>query len=226
MDYEYHVKANTGDLIQRCTSDVETIRSFLATQAVEIGRGVFLVAMTASLMSSLNGPLTWISMSVLPAIFGFGYVFFLRVKHVFGESDESEGRMSASLQENITGIRVVRAFARKDHEMAKFDEKNRDFRDKTYRLIRLLAWYWSISDLLCFTQIGLVMSVGGLWAAQGRLSLGTAVVFFTYVGRLLWPVRQMGRILTEMGKSTVALRRIQEVLDTPPEMETGDSAVM
>jgi ATP-binding cassette subfamily B protein len=161
-------------------------------------------------------------MSVLPAIFGFGYVFFLRVKHVFGESDESEGRLSATLQENIAGIRVVRAFARKNHEMAKFDEKNRDFRDKTYRLIRLLAWYWSISDLLCFTQIGLVMSVGGLWAAQGRLSLGTAVVFFTYVGRLLWPVRQMGRILTEMGKSTVALRRIQEVLDTPPEMETGE----
>ncbi|MDF1568422.1 MAG: ABC transporter ATP-binding protein [Spirochaetaceae bacterium] len=221
MDYEYHVKANTGDLIQRCTSDVETVRSFLATQAVEIGRGVFLVAMTASLMSSLNDPLTWVSMSVFPAIFGFGYVFFLRVKHVFGESDESEGRMSASLQENITGIRVVRAFARKDHEMAKFDENNRDFRDKTYRLIRLLAWYWSISDLLCFTQIGLVMSVGGLWAAQGRLSLGTAVVFFTYVGRLLWPVRQMGRILTEMGKSTVALRRIQEVLDTPPELKTG-----
>lgn len=222
LDYDYHVKANTGELIQRCTSDVETIRSFLATQAVEIGRGLFLVIFTAMLMSRLNIPLTWVSMAMLPALFGFGFFFFQRVKHVFGESDEAEGRMSSTLQENITGIRVVRAFARRDYEISKFDEKNTDFRDKTYRLIRLLAWYWSVSDLLCFIQIGLVMSVGGWWAAEGRLSLGTAVLFFTYVGRLLWPVRQMGRILTEMGKTTVSLRRIQEILDEPPEPETGD----
>jgi ATP-binding cassette subfamily B protein len=201
---------------------VETIRSFLATQAVEIGRALFLVIFTAILMSKLNIPLTWVSMAVLPAIFAFGYFFFLRVKHVFGESDEAEGRMSSTLQENITGIRVVRAFARREYEIAKFDAKNIEYRDRTYRLIRLLAWYWSVSDLLCFIQIGLVMSVGGWWAAEGRLSLGTAVVFFTYVGRLLWPVRQMGRILTEMGKATVSLRRIQEVLDEPPEGETGD----
>ena len=88
LDYEYHVKANTGDLIQRCTSDVETIRSFLATQAVEIGRGIFLVIFTALLMSSLSIPLTWVSMAMLPAIFLFGYIFFLKVKDVFGEADE------------------------------------------------------------------------------------------------------------------------------------------
>ena len=216
------MKANTGDLIQRCTSDVETIRSFLATQAVEIGRAVFLVIFTAILMSRLNGPLTWVSMAALPAIFAFGYFFFLRVKHVFTESDESEGRMSATLQENISGIRVVRAFARRDHEEEKFDERNVEFRDKTYRLIRLLAWYWSVSDFLCFIQIGLVMAVGGYWAATGRISIGTAVVFFTYVGRLLWPVRQMGRILTEMGKATVSLKRIGEILDEAPEQETGE----
>ncbi len=222
LDYEYHVKANTGDLIQRCTSDVETIRSFLATQAVEIGRGIFLVIFTALLMSSLSVSLTWVSMAMLPAIFLFGYIFFLKVKDVFGEADECEGRLSATLQENISGIRVVRAFARREHEIQKFDDKNSEFRDKNYRLIKLIAWYWSISDLLCFTQIGLVMAVGGYWAAQGKISLGTAVLFFTYIGRLLWPVRQMGRILTEMGKATVSLRRIQEILDEPAEVETGD----
>ena len=222
LDYDYHVKANTGDLIQRCTSDVETIRSFLATQAVEIGRGIFLIIFTALLMSRLSVPLTWVSMAMLPLIFLFGYIFFLKVKNVFGEADECEGRLSATLQENISGIRVVRAFARREHEIAKFDDKNSEFRDKNYRLIKLIAWYWSVSDLLCFTQIGLVMAVGGLWAAQGKISLGTAVLFFTYIGRLLWPVRQMGRILTEMGKTTVSLGRIQEILDEPEEIETGD----
>ena len=201
---------------------IQAIQQILATQAVEVGRGLFLVIFTAILMSRLNVPLTLVSMAMLPSLFAFGYVFFLRVKHVFGESDESEGRMSSTLQENISGIRVVRAFARREHEIRKFNDRNIDFRDKTYRLIRLLAWYWSISDLLCFTQIGLVMAVGGWWAADGRISLGTAVLFFSYVGRLLWPVRQMGRILTEMGKTTVSLRRIQEILDEPPEMETGD----
>ncbi len=222
LDYDYHVKASTGDLIQRCTSDVETIRSFLATQAVEIGRGIFLVIFTALLMSRISIPLTWVSMAMLPAIFLFGYIFFLKVKNVFTEADECEGRLSATLQENISGIRVVRAFARREHEIDKFDDKNSEFRDKNYRLIKLIAWYWSISDLLCYTQIGLVMAVGGFWAAQGKISLGTAVLFFAYIGRLLWPVRQMGRILTEMGKATVSLRRIQVILDEPEETETGE----
>ncbi|MCK5735519.1 MAG: ABC transporter ATP-binding protein, partial [Spirochaetaceae bacterium] len=177
---------------------------------------------TTLLMSSLSVPLTWVSMAMLPLIFIFGYIFFLKVKNVFREADECEGRLSATLQENISGIRVVRAFARREHEIAKFDDKNSEFRDKNYRLIKLIAWYWSVSDLLCFTQIGLVMAVGGLWAAQGKISLGTAVLFFTYIGRLLWPVRQMGRILTEMGKTTVSLGRIQEILDEPEEIETGD----
>jgi ATP-binding cassette subfamily B protein len=221
LSYDYHVKASTGDLIQRCTSDVETIRSFLATQAVEIGRGIFLVIFTAMLMSALSIPLTLVSMAMLPAIFLFGFLFFLKVKSVFSEADECEGRLSAALQENISGIRVVRAFARREYEISRFDDRNAEFRDKNYRLIRLIAWYWSISDLLCYTQIGLVMAVGGLWAAQGKITPGTAVLFFAYIGRLLWPVRQMGRILTEMGKATVSLRRIQEILDEPEEKETG-----
>lgn len=222
LDFDYHVRANTGDLIQRCTSDVETIRSFLAAQAVEIGRAVFLVIFTASMMWGLNPKLTAISMAVMPLLVIFGYVFFVKVKHVFGESDESEGRMSAMLQENIRGIRVVRAFARRDYEIAKFDEKNRDYRDKTYRVIRLLAWYWSVSDIMAFAQIGLVMAAGSWWAVTGRISLGETVLFFAFVGRLLWPVRELGRILTEMGKAAVSLRRVQEILDEPLEVETGD----
>lgn len=221
LPYSYHAKASTGDLIQRCTSDVETVRGFLATQAVEVGRGVVLVILTAALMLALDVRMTLVSLGVIPVIFAFGFFFFLRVKSVFSESDESEGRLSATLQENLAGIRVVRAFARRSFEAQKFDVRNADYRDRTYRLIRLLAWYWSVSDFLCLTQIGLVLVIGGLSAARGDISLGTMVVFFTYVGRLLWPVRQMGRILTEMGKATVALGRIQQVLDERAEVETG-----
>jgi len=223
LDYEYHTtKSNTGDLIQRCTSDVDTIRNFLSTQTAEVGSGIFLVITTAVLMASLNKPLTFFAMAVFPILFLFGYIFFSKVKILFSAADAAEGDLSGALQENIHGIRVVRAFARAVHEIGVFDTKNIEYRDKSFYVTRLLAWYWSISDMICFVQIGIVMAVGGWWAAEGRITLGTAIVFFTYVGRLLWPVREMGRTLTEMGKAMVSLGRIQEVLDIPSERETGD----
>jgi ATP-binding cassette subfamily B protein len=161
--------------------------------------------------------MTIISMAVVPIIFSFAIVFFIKVKKAFQVSDEAEGKMSAVLQENLTGVRVVRAFARQVFEIDKFESINSEFRDLTYRLIRLLAWYWSTSDFICLTQIGTVLLLGAYWASQGVISLGTFFVFTTYVGMLLWPVRQMGRILTDMGKALVSLGRIQEILSEPLE---------
>jgi len=222
LEYEYYTKSNTGDLIQRCTSDVEKIRNFLSTQAAEVGSGIFLVVTSTALMLSLNKALTLFAMAAFPVLFLFGYIFFSKIKTLFNAADEAEGRLSDTLQENIHGIRVVRAFARANHEIEKFDAKNTEYRDKSFYVTKLLAWYWSITDVICLAQIGTIMVVGGWWAASGRITLGTAIVFFTYVERLLWPAREMGRTLTEMGKAMVSLRRIQEILDIPPERETGD----
>ncbi|MBN1755325.1 ABC transporter ATP-binding protein [bacterium] len=213
LSYDYHVKAQTGDLIQRCTSDVDTIRGFLAVQLVEVGRAVFMIATVLPFMLMLSVQMTLVAMAVVPVIFTFALVFFLKVKKAFQQSDEAEGLMSNVLQENLTGVRVVRAFARQAFEIGKFDQKNRRFRDLTYRLIVLLAWYWGSSDLMCLLQIAAVLVLGVYWAASGTITLGTLVVFTTYEGMLLWPVRQMGRILTDMGKTIVSLGRIQEILE-------------
>lgn len=217
VSYDYHVKAETGDLIQRCTSDVETIRAFMAVQFVEIGRALFMLMMALIIMLSLDVKMTLIAMLVVPIIFAFAIVFFMRVKKAFKASDEAEGRLSTVLQENLTGVRVVRAFARQDYEIDKFDVKNKEYRDLTYNLIRLLAGYWSTSDLLCMLQIGTVLMFGSYWAATGRISLGTLIVFTTYESMLLWPIRQMGRILTDLGKTTVSIKRIEDILDQPME---------
>ena len=217
VHYDYHVKAETGDLIQRCTSDVDSVRAFLAVQFVEIGRALFMVAMALGIMLSLDVRMTLISMLAVPVIFVFAIVFFMRVKEAFKESDEAEGRLSTVLQENLTGVRVVRAFARQEYEMAKFDVKNVEYRDLTYKLIKLLAGYWSSSDLLCMLQIGTVLIFGSYWASIGRISLGTLIVFTTYESMLLWPVRQMGRLLTDLGKTLVSLKRIEEILQQPVE---------
>jgi ATP-binding cassette subfamily B protein len=217
VPYDYHVKSETGDLIQRCTSDVETIRAFMAVQFVEIGRALFMLTMALFIMLSLDLRMTLISMMVVPIIFGFAIVFFMRVKKVFKASDEAEGRLSTVLQENLTGVRVVRAFARQDYEIDKFDVKNAEYRDLTYNLIKLLAGYWSSSDLLCMLQIGTVLVYGSYLTSIGEISLGTLVVFMTYESMLLWPVRQMGRILTDLGKTIVSLKRIEEILYQPIE---------
>lgn len=217
LPYDYHVKAETGDLIQRCTSDVETIRRFLAVQFVEIGRAIFMISFVLFIMLSLNVTMTLIAMAVVPIIFVFAIVFFIKVKKAFQLSDEAEASMSTVLQENLTGVRVVRAFARQEHEIEKFDKKNVEYRDLTYRLIRLLAWYWSSSDFLCFLQIGSVLVLGVYLTSTGVITLGTLVVFTTYEAMLLWPVRQMGRILTDMGKTIVSLERVKEILDNPRE---------
>ncbi|MCD6180983.1 MAG: ABC transporter ATP-binding protein [Candidatus Cloacimonetes bacterium] len=217
LPFDYHVKAKTGDLVQRCTSDVDTVRRFLAVQLVEIGRALFMVFFALSFMLPMSLKMTLVAMALIPLIFSFALIFFMKVKAAFQASDEAEGRLSTVLQENLTGVRVVRAFARQKFEIDKFDEINTEYRDLTYRLIHLLAGYWSISDFFSLIQISSVLLIGTYWTVTGEISLGTLLAFSSYVGMLLWPIRQLGRVLTDMGKALVSLGRIREILDTPTE---------
>lgn len=223
LPYNYHVKASSGELIQRCTSDVETIRGFLAAQFVEIGRAIFMITLVSIIMFSLNVKLALVAMISVPIIFAFAFIFFKKVQKVFLKCDESEGRLSAAIQENLSGMRVVRAFAMQSSEIDRFAEKNKEYRDLVYKLIRLLAMYWSLSDALCLLQIGAILIVGSYWASKGMITLGTLIVFTTYEGMLLYPVRQMGRILTDMGKAFVSATRIYEILDEKEELMEENS---
>lgn len=221
LPYSYHVQAKTGDLIQRCTSDIEQIRMFLAQQLVEIARAVFILILSVTVMFSLHIKLTLAAMAVVPIIIVFSYFFYSKVKKTFKDAEEAEGEMSTVLQENLTAVRVVRAFAREKHEFEKFDKKSGIFRDKTYRVLIFLAWFWSLTDLMSLGQMGTVLLLGVYWSTMGELSLGTLVVFITYEGMLLWPVRQLGRILTDLGRTQVATTRIVEVLSEEIEYEEG-----
>ncbi|MCA9752246.1 MAG: ABC transporter ATP-binding protein, partial [Gemmatimonadetes bacterium] len=113
--------------------------------------------------------------------------------------------------------RVVRAFARQEFEVEKFAARNAEFRDRNYRLIRLLAYYWGSSDFVCLTQVGLVLGVGASRVLSGAITVGTLFAFLAYTGMVLWPVRHLGRVLTDTGKALVALKRIGEILDVPEE---------
>ena len=209
--------AETGDLVQRCTSDVETVRVFLAAQVVELARSGLLLICVTPLLFRLDADLAWVTLALMPVVVAYSLFFFGRITRTFKAVDEAEGRLTTVLQENLTGIRVVRSFGRSDHERAKFAAANDEHRDRTWELMRVLSVFWSCSDVICFAQGGLVLFFGALWTIQGHLTLGTLVAFTMYSGMVIWPVRQMGRTLIDAGKARVALGRLAEILGAEEE---------
>lgn len=224
LPYDYHVKCKTGDLIQRCTSDIDTVRRFLAMQLVDIGRAIFVLIFSITMMLSLNVKMTLIAMAAVPIIFAYSFVFFNGIKKLFQDADESEAKMTTALQENLSGVRVVRAFGRQKYEVDKFNAKSEEFKDLSYKMYALRGNYWAISDFLCMLQTGAVLIAGVYLTARGDMTLGTLFVFTTYEGMLLWPVRQLGRILSDAGKMTVSIKRINEVLSEKEEETPLDAA--
>ncbi len=219
----YHDRADTGDLVQRCTSDVETLRTALSTQVVEVSQAFILMVTAVPVMLYLDQRMTVISFSlILPMIF-FGYSYFKKVKHLFREVDQAEAKVTTVVQENLTGIRVVRAFARQEHEIEKFAGPNAAYRDQSLHMVKIMSIYWSASDLITLSQYGVVVIAGIYFIGQGTLTVGTLFAFMAFLNLLLWPVRQMGRVLQELGKTMVALSRTREILAIPHESEGGQS---
>ncbi|MDH3592139.1 MAG: ABC transporter ATP-binding protein/permease [Planctomycetota bacterium] len=218
-------RAETGDLVQRCSSDVETVRVFMAAQIVEIARSSLLLILVLPELYALDVPLAWASLVMFPPIFLFAIVFFGKVKRYFLQADEAEGKMTSVLQENLTGIRVVRAFARQEFEQNKFGAANGKFRNTSFDLMKVLALYWALSDVLCLGQLGGVLVYGSYRLAGDAITVGTLVAFLSYAGMVIWPVRHLGRLLADLGKAVVAIGRITEILAREEESRGGATDV-
>ncbi|MDK2906249.1 MAG: ATP-binding cassette, subfamily bacterial [Petrotoga sp.] len=223
-NYQFYSKYQSGDVIQRCTSDVETVRRFIAGQFVEIGRTIFLASMIIYLMLSINAKMAFFSTITIPFSFYISYWFFRKVEKQFKLADEAEAELSTVVQENITGARVVKAFARENFEIQKFSEKNKNYRDLDFKLVMTFARFWSFSDFISLTQILLVIVIGSYFAIKQEITIGTLVAFSSYVAMLLWPIRQLGRIFSDLGKMKVSLKRIYEILNE--EKEDLDSGII
>ena len=208
---------DTGDLVQRCSSDVETVRRFLSGNVVEIGRCVLMVLAMAPILVLRHAELAAYATSLMPLIAIGAFAFFSRVKRQFQVADEAEGAMTAVLQENLAGIRVVRAFARQEHEMARFGARSRAYRDSLYRVNALEAVYWAITHFLTLAQIGIVLIVGGTLLAAGDITVGDLFAFVSLVGMVVYPVRRLGEVLTDSGKAVIALGRVNHILGAAEE---------
>lgn len=217
LPYSYHVKVKTGELVQKCTSDVEQIRKVMGTQLQQIVRSISIIVIASILLWKIHPSLTIKSVCLMPILFVYAFYFYDCNQKAFMESDDSEARLTTMIQENLSGIRVVKAFGKEKYEADKFDEDNQEYRDLTFHMMHLLGRYWSSSDILCMLQIVIVLYFGIKEAQNGSLSVGNFFVFISYVSMILWPARQLGRILSDIGKSSVAINRLVEIFNEKEE---------
>ncbi len=217
LPFAYHVKAQAGELIQRCTSDVDTIRRFLAVQVMQVVNAVLMIVIAMVILLQRSVPITLYSLILVPPLFCFASWFFNRVHKSFEIADEADGVMNAVLQENLSGVRVVRAFGQQQREVEKFDKVNDDLRAKNLHLNMLLSVYWGGGDTLSMLQTLLTLVVCTIYACRGDITVGTMIVFNSTLSMLLFPIRQLGRTLSDAGKAMVSMKRIQAILHEEPE---------
>ncbi|MGL4853889.1 MAG: ABC transporter ATP-binding protein [Lentisphaeria bacterium] len=222
VPYSYHGMMETGNLIQRCTSDVETVRQFLANQLLEFIRVTIMVVGVIPILFMYNGNMAIAATILLPVILLYSGGYFFKMRRFHQKVAESEANMSSTLQENLTGVRVVKAFGRQEFESTKFNEKNTLLRESSFKLVEMMASYWATSAVFCMLQIGCVLIYGIYCAIEGNLQIGEFAAFMSYEVMLVWTIRGMGRILGEMGRATISFNRINEILSSPLEDKVVD----
>ncbi len=217
LPFSWHTAHQTGEIIQRCTSDVEVIRNFVSAQMVEVFRIVFLIVMTMAIMFSMNVKISLVVAVFIPIIALYSFFFSSKISKRFMDADIAEGKLSSTVQENLTGVRVVRAFGRENFEIERFDERNNHFADLWIRLGHMMTTYWSTGDFIMALQVLTVICVGTVSAVHGEITLGEFLAFVSYNATLTWPVRSLGKILAEMSKTGVSLERVSYILLAEPE---------
>ncbi len=224
LPMSWHDQNQTGDIIQRCTSDVEVIRNFVVTQLLEVFRTVFLVGISFGMMVSMNRKLAFVVLLFVPVVVIYSAVFYRLIARRFTDADEAEGELSTVVQENATGVRVVRAFGREQFEMDRFQEKNEAFARLWIRLGTLSGLYWGVGDLITGLQVATVVVLGAVEAVHGQMSVGEFVAFASYNTVLVWPVRGLGRILSDMSKAGVSFERVGYIIHGEEEAYVGGIA--
>src|SRR5258708_119565 len=221
LSFTYHDQNKTGDLIQRSTSDVDAVRRFFLDQAIGLGRVVLLFIVNFVVLLFLNWQLALISVIVVPFVIAVSVFFFQRISKRYEKFQQEDGVLSTILQENLTGVRVVKAFARQDYERDKFQKQNWTRLVKGNRTTWMQSLFWPVSDLICGFQTLAGYYIGALMVLNGSLSLGTYLAYTVLVVWLIWPMRNLGRLIVQASTGLVSYGRVMEIIkqDREPLME-------
>lgn len=219
LPYAWHMQHQTGDIIQRCTSDIDTTRNFVSEQMTNILRVLVMLVLSCAFMLSMDPLLTLIAMLPIPVILWYSVHFHHKLSEGFRKCDEEEGRVSAMVQENLTGVRVVRAFGREKYEHERFRQLNGHYTGLWVKLAELMSRFWSISDMMSCLQMLLVVSAGAYFCVNRGMSSGEYVAFIAYNAMLSWPVKMLGRMIAELSKAGVSVGRIQDIMSAREEQD-------
>lgn len=223
LPFSWHMKNRTGDIIQRCTSDIDTTKNFLSEQLTSVFRIALLLILSVAFMCSMHPLLTLIAMLPTPVIILYSFRFHKKIHDGFEKCDESEGKLSAMAQENLTGVRVVRAFGRERAEIEKFEKQNNDYTTLWEKMGKTLSRFWSISDILSGVQVMLVVIFGAVYCVRGSLLEGEYISFISYNAMMVWPIRQLGRMISELSKAGVSIDRVAYIMNSPVEQDAPDA---
>ena len=223
LPFAWHMKNQTGDIIQRCTSDIDTAKNFVSEQLTSVFRIVGLLILSIVFMVSMNPLLTLIAVAPMPVILWYSMRFHNVMGKGFMECDENEGKLSAIAQENLTGVRVVRAFGRERYEKERFQKHNEYYTSLWVRMAKLMSRFWSVSDILSGVQVMLVVAAGAAFCVRGRMLPGEYIAFISYNAQLVWPIRMLGRMISEMSKAGVSIDRIRYIMESEEETDRPDA---
>ena len=221
LPFAWHMHHRTGDMIQRCTSDLETLNSFISEQMTGILRIVILLGFSVGVMFSMNTRLALIALAPVPVIVAYSIWFHHRVGVAFLDCDENEGVLSTMAQENLAGVRVVRAFGHERAERDRFEKQNSYYTGLWMKLAAPMSTYWSVGDILSGTQILLTVCFGAVFCLRGEMTAGAYIAFLSYCALMTWPVRTLGRMISEMSKAGVSIDRIAYIMDSEEETDRG-----
>ena len=223
LPWSWHSENPTGDIIQRCTSDIERIKTFFQEQFVAVFRIVILIVLSLVCMIAMNFKLSLVALIMFPIIILYSWLCHNRIRDRFTDCDENEGVLSTIAQENLTGIRVVRAFGQEDFERRRFDAQNEHYTSLWIKLCRTLGSFWAVGDLTSCLQVMLTVIFGSVLCVKGEMSAGEFISFTVYNSMLINPVRRLGRMISEMSKAGVSVSRIADVLLAPTEKDAENA---
>ena len=219
LPFSWHMQNQTGDIIQRCTSDVDMVKNFVSEQLTSVFRIVILIVLSLAFMFSMNPKLTLVALASLPIIIAYSAYFHSKIGSEFMKCDENEGILSTIAQENLTGVRVVRAFGREKYEKDRFEKQNNIYTNLWLRLCRFLALFWGAGDLISGLQVMLIVILGAVFCVRGSMTAGEFIAFISYNSMLTWPVRSLGRMIAEMSKAGVSIERIRYIMNSAAETD-------
>ncbi len=223
LTYTYHSRMDTGELIQRSTSDVDALRRFFADQAIGIGRIILLFVINFIALLQLNVRLALISVIVVPVIVVISLLFFRKIYKAYEDYQNQDAILSTTLQENLSGIRVVKAFARQEYEIGKFERDNWEKFVRGRRLLSIHSLFWPVSDTICVAQILGGYLTGALMAINGEISVGTYLAYIGLIVWIIWPMRNLGRLIVQMSTGWVSYHRVMEIIKQEREpLDEGD----